>query len=587
MMSMGSSMDATVANMKRRFFEPARGNKGAFIMAMLILVLGFYLIYPMVLILAMTFNVSADPLYGPTVWGLDNWATAFDRPGMWIALGNTFLVWGLTVLISFPTAILISWTLARANIPGSQWLELGFWVSFMLPGISTTIAWVALLAPNFGMLNVFLEHLPFFEKGPFNIFSIAGIVWVGLMGNGISFKVMLLTPAFRNMDLAMEEAARVSGASTVMTMLRITIPLMATPIVIVFALQMLRIFQSFETEFILGAPFGFFVYSTFIFDLIRQEVPQYGQATVLASATLVMIAAIIPIQRWVMQRRKYMTLSGSFKPGLIDIGPMKHVALFGIVILLVALTLLPTATLILQSFQVRAGYFNIDPAFTLDHWWEVLTDQVFLSALGTTLLLAFIAAIFSPLLFSFLAYTLVRTRWPGRYVLDMIIWGSAAIPGIISGLGLLWLFLGTPGLSMLYGTVYALLLVVIIQGNTTGVNLSKGTFVQVGADMEESARICGAGWFRTYIRIWIPLLANTLVLLGILNFLIAATTTSSIILLATAETQTLSIMALELASPEVGRWEQAGVVSLILLLISVGVAIVARSFGVRLGVQHT
>lgn len=101
-------MDATVANMKRRFFEPARRNKGAFIMAMLILVLGFYLIYPMVLILAMTFNVSADPLYGPTVWGLDNWATAFDRPGMWIALGNTFLVWGLTVMISFPTAILIS-----------------------------------------------------------------------------------------------------------------------------------------------------------------------------------------------------------------------------------------------------------------------------------------------------------------------------------------------------------------------------------------------------------------------------------------------------------------------------------------------
>ena len=140
---------------------------------------------------------------------------------------------------------------------------------------------------------------------------------------------------------------------------------------------------------------------------------------------------------------------------------------------------------------------------------------------------------------------------------------------------------------MLYGTVYALLLVVIIQGNTTGVNLSKGTFVQVGADMEESARICGAGWLRTYFRIWIPLLANTLVLLGILNFLIAANTTSSIILLATAETQTLSIMALELASPEVGRWEQAGVVSLILLLISVGVAIVARSFGVRLGVQHT
>jgi ABC-type maltose transport system permease subunit len=78
------------------------------------------------------------------------------------------------------------------------------------------------------------------------------------------------------------------------------------------------------------------------------------------------------------------------------------------------------------------------------------------------------------------------------------------------GLGLLVLFLGTPGLSILFGTIWALVLVVIIQGNTTGTNIMKGVFIQVGQDMEDAARVSGAGWIRTYFFIWIPLMMKTL-----------------------------------------------------------------------------
>src|SRR5262249_49603069 len=120
--------------------------------------------------------------------------------------------------------------------------------------------------------------------------------------------------------------------------------------------------------------------------------------------------------------------------------------------------------------------------------------SVFIKALRTTLLLGATAAIVSPLLFSVIAYILVRTRLPGRGVLDLIVWSSGAIPGILAGLGLLWLFIGTPGLNFLFGTIWALIIVVILQGKTTGVNVMKGVFVQVGADMEEAARVSGAGW---------------------------------------------------------------------------------------------
>ena len=160
-----------------------------------------------------------------------------------------------------------------------------------------------------------------------------------------------------------------------------------------------------------------------------------------------------------------------------------------IAFLLLLLTVAPVASLVLGSFMTRMGVFFLEPAFTLDHWKLVMTDPSIRRALRTTFIIATATSIASPLLFSVIAYTLVRTRLRGRVVLDFIIWGSGAIPGMLAGLGLLSLFLGTPGLGIMYGTIYALILVVVLQGNTLGVNMLKGVFVQVGQDMEEAARI--------------------------------------------------------------------------------------------------
>ncbi|MGH7843816.1 MAG: ABC transporter permease [Candidatus Binatia bacterium] len=564
------------------------------IMAAILVTLGFYLIYPVSLILIQSFNTAPEILIGTPQWGLDNWRVAFTEPRLFRALGNTIMIWMLVMLVSFPTATLIAWTLARTKIPFSHGLEFMFWISYMMPNISTTIAWIILLEPDLGFINIGLRKLfPFIGEGPFNIFSIPGILWANLMANGIAVKVMLLTPAFRNMDASMEEAARVGGASNLRTMLQVTLPLMASPMVLVFALQLLRVFQSFEIEQLLGVPFGFFVYSTMIFDMVRQEPPLYGQATALASITLLVVALIIPMQRWILQRRHYTTITGSFKPGLIDLGRWKWPLFGGVGVLIVLLTLLPAMILVLSSFMTRTGYFNIDPVFTLEHWRLVLTDNLFVDAVKVTLILASTSALLSPLLFSIFAYIMVHTRWPGRDALDFIIWGSATIPGILSGLGLLWLFLGDfpPGsgfrpLAFLYGSVYALVLVVIIQGKTTGTNIFKGMFVQVGKDMEEQARISGAGWLRTYFRVWIPLLMPTWILIGTLNFVTAANTTSSIILIADRSTRTLSILALEFASPDIGMREEASIISIFLIVFTVGIASLARAFGLRLGVQH-
>jgi iron(III) transport system permease protein len=561
-----------------------RFSRGHVIMAVVLVSLGYFLIWPVILLLINSFNAANDWFVEPRVWGTRHWINAFQRPGLLRSLGNSLLIWSLTVSISFPVGVTIAWILARTKIPFSHTLEFLFWVSYMVPALPTTIAWITLLDPDIGMINVALKNLFHLDQGPFNIFSVPGIVWANLMGHGISIKVMLLTPAFRNMDATLEEAARVGGAGNLRTLFKVTLPLMISPMILVFALQLLRVFQSFETEYLLGMPFGFFVYSTKIYALIRNQIPNYGEATVLASITLLMIAAIIPLQRWILERRRYTTITGSFRPGLIDLGKGNYLLFTLIVLLLFFLTIGPLAILVFGSFMQRIGYFVL--GFTLDHWSLVLTDPVFVKSLRTTLILATTAAVFSPLIFSVIAYILVRTRLPGRSMLDLMIWSAGAIPGILAGLGLLWVFILTPGVNFLFGTIWALLIVVMLQGKTTGVNMMKGVLVQIGADMEEAARVSGAGWLRTYFRIWLPLLMPTLILLAVMNFVSAAGATSSIILLASRDTMTLSLMALELSSTAVNNREAASIISIFIVAFTMTGALLVRYLGRRFGVRH-
>jgi iron(III) transport system permease protein len=561
-----------------------RASRGLFVMTAILLTLGFFLVWPIVLLLINSFNVAADWFVEPRRWGVDHWVNAFQRPGLLESIYNSFLIWSLTLAVSFPVGVIIAWVLARTRVPFSHTLEFLFWVAYMIPSIPTTIAWITLLDPSIGFLNVAINDLFSLNDSLFNIFSIGGIVWANLMGHGIALKVMLLTPAFRNMDSSLEEAARVGGVSNIGTMLKIMLPLMISPMVLVIALQLLRVFTSFETEYLLGIPFNFYVYSTKIFTLVRDEVPNFGEATVLASITLLLLALIIPLQRWILERRTYTTITGKFRPGLSDLGHGNYVAMGLIALLLFMLTLGPMIVLVLGSFMTRMGYFTL--GFTLDHWRMVLNDEVFLQAFGTTLVISTAAAAAGPLLFSVIAYILVRTELPGRRLLDSMVWAAGAIPGILTGLGLMWLFLDTPGFSALFGTVWALILVVILQGKTTGVNMMKGVFLQVGADMEEAARVSGAGWLRTYFQVWVPLLMPSLTLLAVINFVHAAGATGSIILLASRDTLTLSLLALELSSISINNREGASIISIFIIGMTLLGAVLVKVVGMRFSVRH-
>ena len=558
-----------------------RVDGGTAIMAALIGFMGFYVLYPLTLIVINSFNTAT--IAEPEVYGLDAWRKAFAEPGIWRSLFNSVKIGIVLQLIALPTGIFVSWLLARTNIFFPNLFEFGFWLSFFMPGLACTFGWMLMLDPSTGLINSWLRQVPGLGWLNFDIYSFWGIIWVHVMSHGLSTKVMLLTPAFRRMDASMEEASRMSGASALTTLVRITVPAMTPVIIVVFLLSVIRIFSSLEIELLLGVPWGFYVYSTKIVDLARQEPPLVNQAAALGSVILIFLVAFIPLQRKLIARRQFTTVTGQFKPKIIELGAWRYPATIFIGLLLFVLDVVPLLSVVGGSFMTRFGFFNLPKTWTLEYWRMALTDPRILQGLQNTLIVAVSAGVVGALFFSLIGYVLVRTKLPGRGILDSICWLPSAIPGVLSGLGLLWMFLGTPVFRPFYGTIVLLVVAQVLGGITLATQILKANFVQLGKELEESSRMSGAGFWRTYLRIVFPLMAQTMVMVAVIKFMFAAQHNGAIILLATSETRTLSLLALDQVAA--GYREVASITIIMITVLTLGVAIVARSFGLKVGIR--
>ena len=535
----------------------------------------FTVVYPVALVALQSFQVAGPG--EPARWGLDGWRAAFQEPGLRAALLNTLKVTFVRQLLSLPAAVLIAWLIARTNLPGRDWIEFGFWAAFFLPTLTVTLGWILLLDPDYGLINTSLAKL--FGRKPFDIYSFWGIVWVHVITGSLTVKVILLTPAFRNMNVAFEEASRVAGAGTLRTALRITVPVMAPAILSVLLLGTMVSLQTFEVEQVLGIPFRFFVFSTMIYDLLVTRVPRYDAATALAVVTLAAMLPLVWAQQWLTRGRRYATITGQFQNRPHALGRWRWPAFALVALILVIVLGVPLAFAVLGSFMKLFGFFDIPRPWTLDNWTTVLTDELFLRSLGNTLILAAGTALAAVLVHSLIAYIAVRTRYAGRRALDVISWLPFTVPGIILGLALLWLFLDVRLLRPLYGTMAVLVIAGVIAGMPLGVQIIKSGLLQLGSELEEASRIAGGSWWATYRRIVLRLMAPTLVAVGMITFVGAARNIGNIALLATSANRPLSILQLDYIAQR--KLEAAVVVACIIMVISLAGALLARLAGLR------
>ena len=535
---------------------------------------------PLLFLLLGSFNLA--PPGKEAVYGLQNWIRAFSDHGTLSALWMSFLLSVVRLIPAMILSVILAWLIARTDMPGGKTIELLCWFAYFVPDFPLVLAWILLLDPHFGFLNTLARSLPFVEGPLFNPYSFWGIVWVHTSTGGIWFKVMLLAPIFRQLGAALEEAARVAGANTFTTLRRITLPVLSPMILAIMVLSFIRGLQSFNTELLLGMPVGIYVYSTRIYDYLRQEPAAFGEATALGSVFLAVLAVLLFYYwRHLRGKRKFTVVTGQGYSTLrVKLGKWKYVALGGFILYLAVMMVLPLSFLVIGSFMRRYGFFNIKSPFTLAHWQNLFADPIFLVSLKNSLIIATVTALGGIVLYSTVAYFLVLRRVRTGAILESFCWLPHIMPGILMSLGLLWIFLATPLRFVLYGTAWGIALAMIIGDSPVTTQAFKAAFLQLGPDLEEAARVTGASWSYTYRKILLPLVAPVAAAVGLLNFGSALTSISTPVLLYSAQSRPLSMLLLEYSFT--GELERAAALGLLITAIICLMTVVGRKLGLQL-----
>src|SRR5215212_7497941 len=484
---------------------------GTALCVVILLVVGAAVLFPLFLILRQSFDVSKP---GEAArFGLDGWAAIFSERGLRTAVNNTLLLSITRQALALPIAIGIAWLIARTDLPHSRWFEFGFWLSFFLPTLTVTLSWILVLDPDYGLFNQLIKPTGLH----FNIYSFWGIVWTHLVAHNISVMVMLLTPAFRNMNSSFEEASRVAGASTLSTIWRIFVPVMMPAILAVELIVLMRSLESFEVEQILGPPISFQVMATWIYATFYQQTPRIDAASALAVVLVACMLLFVVVQQRFIGKRRYTTVTGQFQGQIFRLGAAKVPALVFMGIIMFLIMGVPFVFATMGTFMKLFGYFTNDP-WTLQHWQTAFREPLLLRPLNNTLILATATATASVLLNSLIAYVIVRTRFFGRHALDFITWLPFTVPGILLSLGLLTMFL-LPPLRPIYGSIYVLIMAGVISGMPLAVQITKSNLLQLGAELEEASWLTGGSWWHTYRRVVLPLLRPTLVVVALISFI--------------------------------------------------------------------
>lgn len=478
------------------------------------------------------------------------------------ALVNSLILGGWTALFSILIGVPLAWAVSRANVPGKPLIYATATLSYLSPPFLTAIAFVGLLAPNSGLLNIFFRDVLQMPHLTFNIFSMSGLVMVTTL-HTFPFVFLLTASALKSVDASYEEAAQILGASKFRTALTISLPLVAPAILSGTLLAFVNAIALFGSQAIIGLPARIFTLPTRIYSLFDYP-PEYGLASALSLLFVGITILALYLQRRFLARRSYVMLGGKgARPQLVDLGLWRWIVFgFCLAVTLVAI-ILPYAALIALSFSKSWG-LNFWQNLTFDNYRFVLFEyDVTQRAITNSLYLAIAAASFAVLIGAVVSWIDLRTTMPGRKLLDYAAIIPLGLPGIVMAVALIQFWLAMP--FSLYGTLTILLLAYVGRYVPLAVRSANSSLRQVDASLEESARVLGASWGTTMREITLPLIRPGLFAGWLLVFVPVIQELSASILLFSSSSMTLAVAVYNLY--ETGQTERVAALAIVNMII--------------------
>ena len=472
----------------------------------------------------------------------------------------------------------------RTDIPGKIWIYAGVPMTLAMPGMLQAMAWVLLASPRIGFINKGLMDVFGLSSPPFNIYTLPGMIFIeGLRMVPTAF--LMLVPLLRSMDPALEEAAAMSGARPSSALRKVTLGLMLPGLLAVAIYQFTSALEQFEVPGILGLPANIYVFSTKIYAVLHatSSLPAYGEANALAMLyLLVAVLSIYAYSRVIARSERFTVITGKgYRPRLLPLGRWRWPA-FGLVLVYLALsTIIPFLVLGYVSFlpYLQAPSARAFAAMNWDNYLTVFhTDRIGRTLWNTVVMTLAVAT--SVVIISFLvSVVVVRSKFWGRKILDQLAFLPHAIPGMVMGLALLWVFLQIDKLgTSLFGSLTSLIIAFTIGYMSYGTRVMNAAVLQVHKDLEEAAKVSGAPQWRVFWRVFFPLLQPAFVGVWIWTVLhVVRSAGKPLILTSGAENEVLA--ALIWSMWDQGSVEAAGAIGTLLMLALLAVSLVVRQFG--------
>jgi iron(III) transport system permease protein len=411
-------------------------------------------------------------------------------------LWRTGLLVAVVTALSIAVGVPLAWLVTRTDLPGRRvWAVLAA-LPLVVPSYVAALALIAAFGPR-GLLQRLLEGPFGVERVP-EIYGFPGAV-LALTAAGYPYVYLLAAAALRELDPALEDAARGLGRSRAGTFWTVTLPVIRPSVgagALLVALYTLSDFGAVSLMQYDSLTRSVFLQYRALFD----RTP----AAVLGLVLVALTAVVLLLEARTRGRARYHRVSsGASRPARrLPLGRWRIPSLaFAGAVVGVAL-LVPLA--VLGYWFARAAELGKP----LDAAWLPALNSVLVSAAAAA------AAVVAALPIAILA-----TRYPARWTraLERLSYGSNALPGIVIALSLV--FFAARYASVLYQTLALLVAAYVVRFLPEAVAGASSALVRVPPRLEEAARGLGRTPRQAFAQVTLPLVLPGLLAGATLVFL--------------------------------------------------------------------
>ncbi|MEO6270272.1 MAG: iron ABC transporter permease [Lautropia sp.] len=546
-------------------------DRSAWVWVLAVLVLAFLVLNPLVRLLVVSFQEGETGSFT-----LANYLAAYGRSRYVEALGNSLTLgfWAATLCLLF--GVPMAWALSRTDMPAKGLVWLSILGTFIIPPYLGAVGWILLAGPNAGWLNRLVVALTGVDSGPFNIYSMTGLVLV-VACYSFPYVFVFTKSALDLVSSEMEDAASILGASTMRTTLSITLPLVLPAILGAFILVFLEAIALFGSPALLALPGRFHVVTTQLWQFFEFP-PRVGVAAAYAMPLLGITILLFWLQRRITSRKGYVALTGKGgerRP--IRLGLWKW-PLLGYCLAVCTLSFYMPMVVICQAAFAKAWGrgFTLDNLTLNNLYFTLFENNLTRNATINTFLYAGAASVIAVTLALCVAY-IVNRQLVGRHtgnILSFLTMAPFVIPGIVLAIGFYAAYTRPP--FMLYGTAWILILAFATRFLPIAYANSNAAIRSINPELEDAVRILGGSRFTAITRVLIPLLKRSLAGAFILVFIPATRELSTAIFLYSINTQVLSVLLFD--KSDEGNFEMLAAIGLLLVIITISLILIGFRF---------